>query len=117
MPIFIFSDKFAFVSTRSYDTTQDYFINVSTPCGPDSQPARVRLEVGVFAVLCQYFSEAEKQWRMDGMVPLAETNFSRAVCRTRHLTSFAVGLFVPTNAVSFKMPVSTTTTKKKKIFT
>ncbi|MEQ2226566.1 hypothetical protein ILYODFUR_028672, partial [Ilyodon furcidens] len=38
------------------------------------------------------------------MVPLAETNFSRAVCRTRHLTSFAVGLFVPTNAVSFKMP-------------
>ncbi|PWA16873.1 hypothetical protein CCH79_00012673, partial [Gambusia affinis] len=93
-----------FLSPEYYDTTQDYFINVSTPCGPDSQPARVRLEVGVFAVLCQYFSEAEKQWRMDGMVPLAETNFSRAVCRTRHLTSFAVGLFVPTNAVSFKMP-------------
>uniref|UniRef100_A0A3B3YM87 Polycystic kidney disease 1a n=1 Tax=Poecilia mexicana TaxID=48701 RepID=A0A3B3YM87_9TELE len=93
-----------FLSPESYDTTQDYFINVSTPCGPDSQPARVRLEVGVFAALCQYFSEAEKQWRTDGMVPLAETNFSRTVCRTRHLTSFAAGLFVPTNAVSFIMP-------------
>ncbi|MED6256706.1 hypothetical protein ATANTOWER_005316 [Ataeniobius toweri] len=93
-----------FLSPESYDTTQNYFINVSTPCSPYSQPATVRLEVGVFAALCQYFSEAEKQWRTDGMVPLAETNFSRAVCRTRHLTSFAVGLFVPTNAVSFKMP-------------
>uniref|UniRef100_A0A3Q2C8H1 Polycystin 1, transient receptor potential channel interacting n=1 Tax=Cyprinodon variegatus TaxID=28743 RepID=A0A3Q2C8H1_CYPVA len=93
-----------FLSPESYDTTQDYFINVSMPCSPDSQPASVRLEVGVFATLCQYFSEAEKQWRTDGMVPLAETNFSRAVCRTRHLTSFAAGLFVPSNAVSFKMP-------------
>ncbi|XP_007544799.2 polycystin-1-like, partial [Poecilia formosa] len=93
-----------FLSPESYDTTQDYFINVSTPCGPDSQPARVRLEVGVFAALCQYFSEAEKQWRTDGMVPLAETNFSRTVCRTRHLTSFAAGLFVPTNAISFITP-------------
>lgn len=66
----------------------------------------VRLEVGVFASLCQYFSESEKQWRTDGMVPLAETNASRAVCRTKHLTSFAAGLFVPTNAISFKLPVS-----------
>ncbi|MEQ2177916.1 hypothetical protein GOODEAATRI_008658 [Goodea atripinnis] len=33
---------------------------------PDSQPATVRLEVRVFAALCQYFSEAEKQWRTDG---------------------------------------------------
>lgn len=91
---------------RSYDTTQDYFINVSTPCSPRSQPVGVHLEVGVFASLCQYFSESEKQWRTDGMVPLAETNSSRAVCRTRHLTAFAAGLFVPTSSISFKVPVS-----------
>lgn len=41
------------------------------------------------------------------MVPLAETNASRAVCRTRHLTAFAAGLFVPANAISFTIPVST----------
>ncbi|KAM4584954.1 polycystin-1 [Odontesthes bonariensis] len=96
-----------FLSPESYDTTLDYFINVSTPCSPDTQPVGVRLEVGVFASLCQYFSESEKQWRTDGMVPLAETNSSRAVCRTRHLTAFAAGLFVPTNAISFKMPERT----------
>lgn len=95
---------------RSYDTTLDYFINVSTACSPRSQPVGVRLDVGVFASLCQYFSESEKQWRTDGMVPLAETNASRAVCRTRHLTAFAAGLFVPANAISFKAPVSITKT-------
>ncbi|KAM9314500.1 polycystin-1 [Pholidichthys leucotaenia] len=93
-----------FLSPESYDTTLDYFINVTTPCSSDSQPVSVRLEVGVFASLCQYFSESEKQWRTDGMVPLAETNSSRAVCRTKHLTAFAAGLFVPANAVSFKTP-------------
>jgi len=91
---------------RSYDTTLDYFINVSTACSPGLQPEGVCLEVGVFASLCQYFSEKEKQWRTDGMVPLAETNASRAVCRTRHLTAFAAGLFVPANAISFQEPVS-----------
>ncbi|KAF7223722.1 polycystin-1 isoform X2 [Nothobranchius furzeri] len=92
-----------FLSPESYDTTLDYFINVSTPCSPDSGQG-VCLEVGVYTSLCQYFSESEKQWRTDGMVPLAETNSSRAVCRTRHLTVFAAGLFVPTNAISFTMP-------------
>lgn len=91
---------------RAYDTTLDYFINVTTSCSTNSHILGVRLEVGVFASLCQYFSESEKQWRTDGMVPLAETNASRAVCRTKHLTAFAAGLFVPTNAVSFSAPVS-----------
>lgn len=93
---------------RSYDTTLEYFINVSTPCSPSAHSAGVHLEVGVFASLCQYFSESDKQWRTDGMVPLAETNASTAVCRTTHLTAFAAGLFVPPNAVSFKIPVSIT---------
>lgn len=94
------------LSRRFYDTALEYFINVSTTCDPVSQPVGVHLEVGVFASLCQYFSESEKQWRTDGMVPLAETNASRAVCRTRHLTAFAAGLFVPPDAISFIVPVS-----------
>ncbi|KAK5866300.1 hypothetical protein PBY51_020501 [Eleginops maclovinus] len=93
-----------FLSPESYDTTLDYFINVSMACSNGLQPEGVRLEVGVFASLCQYFSESEKQWRTDGMVPLAETTASRAVCRTRHLTAFAAGLFVPANAISFQVP-------------
>uniref|UniRef100_A0A3Q2YRT4 Polycystin 1, transient receptor potential channel interacting n=1 Tax=Hippocampus comes TaxID=109280 RepID=A0A3Q2YRT4_HIPCM len=93
-----------FLSPETYDTTLDYFINVSAPCSPTSQSAGIHLEVGLFASLCQYFSESEKQWRTDGMVPLAETNASRAVCRTRHLTAFAAGLFVPPHSVSFTMP-------------
>lgn len=43
------------------------------------------------------------------MVPLAETNASRAVCRTRHLTAFGAGMFVPDNVISIIVPVSTTT--------
>ncbi|XP_029014936.1 polycystin-1 isoform X2 [Betta splendens] len=93
-----------FLSPESYDTTLEYFINVSAPCGPRSRPVGVGLEVGVFASLCQYFSQAEKQWRTDGMVPLAETNASRAVCRTGHLTAFAASLFVPSSSVSFTAP-------------
>lgn len=100
-PLFLCS-----VARSSYDTTLDYFINVSTACGSGSRPAGVRLEIGVFASLCQYFSESEKQWRTDGMVPLAETNGSRAVCRTRHLTAFGASLFVPSDAISFTVPVS-----------
>ena len=93
-------------SPREYDTTLDYYINVSTPCPPGGGAGGgVRLEVGVFASLCQYFSESEKQWRTDGMLPLVDTSPHRAVCRTRHLTAFAAGLFVPANAISFIQPV------------
>ncbi|XP_053712172.1 polycystin-1-like [Synchiropus splendidus] len=91
-----------FLSPELYDTTTDYYINVSTSCSHGARP--VHVEVSLFAYLCQYFSESEQQWRTDGMVPLAETNATRAVCRTRHLTPFAAGLFVPTNAVSFSVP-------------
>ncbi|XP_061687147.1 polycystin-1 isoform X1 [Syngnathoides biaculeatus] len=93
-----------FLSPQTYDTTLDYFINVTAPCNPTSTSAGIHLEVGLFVSLCQYFSESEKQWRTDGMVPLAETNASRAVCRTRHLTAFAAGLFVPPHAISFTAP-------------
>uniref|UniRef100_A0A3B4ATD7 Uncharacterized protein n=1 Tax=Periophthalmus magnuspinnatus TaxID=409849 RepID=A0A3B4ATD7_9GOBI len=96
--------KFTFFLSPSYDTTLEYFINVSTSCSSSARPVGVHLEVGVFASLCQYFNESDKQWRTDGMVPLAETNATRAVCRTRHLTAFAAGLFVPPNAISFKIP-------------
>uniref|UniRef100_A0A673HDU5 Polycystic kidney disease 1a n=1 Tax=Sinocyclocheilus rhinocerous TaxID=307959 RepID=A0A673HDU5_9TELE len=92
-----------FLSPKSYDTTRDHFINVSTGCGADD-PHLIRLEVAVFTSLCQYFSESSSQWRTDGMHPLPETSVSRAVCRTHHLTAFAASLFVPVDAVSFIIP-------------
>ncbi|KAI1886622.1 hypothetical protein AGOR_G00197700 [Albula goreensis] len=91
-----------FVSPESFDTTLDYYVNVTTGCTPGSPG--VRLEVGVFSSLCQYFSETDKVWRTDGMVPLPETTADRAVCRTRHLTSFAASLFVPVDSVQFIVP-------------
>ncbi|XP_056135511.1 LOW QUALITY PROTEIN: polycystin-1 [Lampris incognitus] len=93
-----------FISPEFYDTTLDYFVNVTSACSSASLSKGLHLEVGVFVSLCQYFSESEKQWRTDGMVPLAATNASRAVCRTRHLTDFAASLFVPLNAIEFLMP-------------
>ncbi|KAJ8383686.1 hypothetical protein AAFF_G00215280 [Aldrovandia affinis] len=91
-----------FLSPQSHDTTLDYYVNVTTGCGAGS-PA-VLLEAGVFSSLCQYFSERDKAWRSDGMAPLPETTADRAVCSTRHLTSFAASLFVPPNSVQFIMP-------------
>ncbi|XP_065151189.2 polycystin-1 isoform X1 [Paramisgurnus dabryanus] len=92
-----------FLSPNLYDTTHDHFLNVSTGCGP-GDPYLIRVEVGVFTSLCQYFSESAKQWRTDGMVPLPETTPGQAVCLTRHLTAFAASLFVPLDSVSFIIP-------------
>ncbi|XP_066516894.1 polycystin-1 [Hoplias malabaricus] len=89
-----------FLSPLVYDTTQDHYINVSGGCSA-AWPERVKLEVGVFTTLCQYFSEQARGWQTDGMVPLAQSSARQAVCRTRHLTSFAASLFVPLNSVSF----------------
>uniref|UniRef100_A0A8C9SAB2 Polycystic kidney disease 1a n=1 Tax=Scleropages formosus TaxID=113540 RepID=A0A8C9SAB2_SCLFO len=93
-----------FLSPQYYDTTQDYYVNVTKGCSPGS--SGVRLEVSVFTSLCQYFSESDRLWRTDGMQPLAETTPSRAVCSTRHLTAFAASLFVPPGAVRFNKPVT-----------
>ncbi|KAK3530713.1 hypothetical protein QTP86_033585, partial [Hemibagrus guttatus] len=89
-----------FLSPILYDTTQDHFINVSAGCTPD-WPVRIRVEVGVFMVLCQYFSELGHMWRTDGMMPLPETSAGQAVCSTRHLTIFGASLLVPQHAISF----------------
>lgn len=88
-----------------YDTTQDHFINVSAGCTPD-WPVQIRVEVGVFMVLCQYFSELGHMWRTDGMMPLPETSAGQAVCSTRHLTVFGASLLVPQHAISFTVHVS-----------
>ncbi|XP_048871457.1 polycystin-1 isoform X2 [Brienomyrus brachyistius] len=91
-----------FLSPHLYDTTQDYYVNVTTGCGAEA--GGVLLEVAVFSSLCQYFSESEKVWRTDGMLPLAETTADHAVCSTSHLTSFAASLFAPQDAVTFILP-------------
>lgn len=93
-------------SPSLYDTTQDYYVNVTTGCGAEA--GGVLLEVAVFSSLCQYFSESDKVWRTDGMLPLAETTADHAVCSTSHLTSFAASLFAPQDAVTFILPVRET---------
>ncbi|KAF5895661.1 polycystin-1, partial [Clarias magur] len=89
-----------FLSPLSYDTTQDHFINVTTGCSPD-WPVQIRVEVGVFTMLCQYFSESGNMWQTDGMFPLPETSAGQAVCSTRHLTVFGASLLVPPQSVTF----------------
>nr|XP_015215450.1 PREDICTED: polycystin-1 [Lepisosteus oculatus] len=89
-----------FLSPEAYDTTQDYYVNVTNGC----RSSPVRLEVGVYSSLCQYFNAGELLWKTDGMVPLEDTTMGRAVCRTEHLTAFGASLFVPPQSVVFIVP-------------
>ncbi|MBN3322381.1 PKD1 protein, partial [Atractosteus spatula] len=89
-----------FLSPEAYDTTQDYYVNVTNGC----RSSPVRLEVGVYSSLCQYFNAGELLWKTDGMVPLEDTTMGRAVCRTEHLTAFGASLFVPPESVVFIVP-------------
>ncbi|KAI5932677.1 Polycystin-1 [Manis javanica] len=64
----------------------------------------LEVSVGLYASLCQYFSEAEMTWQTEGLLPLEETSPSQAVCLTRHLTAFGASLFVPPSRVHFIFP-------------
>ncbi|KAK2499988.1 hypothetical protein MC885_005212 [Smutsia gigantea] len=64
----------------------------------------LEVSVGLYASLCQYFSEAEMTWRTEGLLPLEETSPRQAVCLTRHLTAFGASLFVPPSRVHFIFP-------------
>ncbi|MBN3308044.1 PKD1 protein, partial [Amia calva] len=89
-----------FLSPEVFDTTKDYYVNVTNGC-----PAPVvYLEVGVYSSLCQYFNDQERRWKTDGMVPLEETTADTAFCRTEHLTAFGASLFVPRDSVQFIIP-------------
>lgn len=66
----------------------------------------MEVTLGLYTSLCQYFSEQEKRWKTEGIIPLEETRPDQAVCLTQHLTAFGASLFVPPNSVQFIFPVS-----------
>ncbi|XP_041085447.1 polycystin-1 isoform X3 [Polyodon spathula] len=89
-----------FISPDVFDTTKDYYLNVTNGCWRSP----VQVEVGVYTSLCQYFNNQEMRWKTDGMVPLESTTPDKAVCLTEHLTAFGASLFVPPDAVRFLIP-------------
>ncbi|MGH0137630.1 UNVERIFIED_CONTAM: hypothetical protein FKN15_016038 [Acipenser sinensis] len=89
-----------FISPDVFDTTKDYYLNVTNGCWRSP----VRVKVGVYTSLCQYFNNQEMRWKTDGMVPLESTTPDKAVCLTEHLTAFGASLFVPLDAVRFIIP-------------
>uniref|UniRef100_A0A8C8S7J6 Polycystin 1, transient receptor potential channel interacting n=1 Tax=Pelusios castaneus TaxID=367368 RepID=A0A8C8S7J6_9SAUR len=89
-----------FISPITDDTTQDYYLNITN----HFSWSPVEVTLGLYASLCQYFSEQEMRWKTEGIIPLEETSPDQAVCLTQHLTAFGASLFVPPNSVQFLFP-------------
>ncbi|XP_069726043.1 polycystin-1 isoform X2 [Phaenicophaeus curvirostris] len=89
-----------FTSPRTDDTIQKYYLNITN----HFSWSPVEVTLGLYTSLCQYFSEQEKRWKTEGIVPLEETRPDQAVCLTQHLTAFGASLFVPPNSVQFIFP-------------
>lgn len=90
--------------SRTDDTIQKYYFNITN----HFSWSPVEVTLGLYTSLCQYFSEQERRWKTEGIVPLEETRPDQAVCLTQHLTAFGASLFVPPNSVQFIFPVSRT---------
>ncbi|NWU96861.1 PKD1 protein, partial [Upupa epops] len=89
-----------FTSPRTDDTIQRYYFNITN----HFSWSPVEVTLGLYTSLCQYFSEQEKRWKTEGIIPLEETRPDQAVCLTQHLTAFGASLFVPPNSVQFIFP-------------
>ncbi|XP_058705740.1 polycystin-1 isoform X2 [Poecile atricapillus] len=89
-----------FTSPRTDDPIQKYYLNITNHFSWSA----VEVTLGLYTSLCQYFSEQEKRWKTEGIVPLEETRPDQAVCLTQHLTAFGASLFVPPNSVQFIFP-------------
>lgn len=89
-------------SPRTREPGGTYYLNLTS----HFRWSALEVSVGLYASLCQYFSEAEMTWQTEGLLPLEETSPSQAVCLTRHLTAFGASLFVPPSRVHFIFPVS-----------
>ncbi|NWU79791.1 PKD1 protein, partial [Onychorhynchus coronatus] len=89
-----------FTSPRTDDPIQRYYLNITN----HFSWSPVEVTLGLYTSLCQYFSEREKRWKTEGIVPLEETRPNQAVCLTQHLTAFGASLFVPPNSVQFIFP-------------
>lgn len=98
----VFFSVFPF--SRTDDTIQKYYFNITN----HFSWSPVEVTLGLYTSLCQYFSEQEKRWKTEGIIPLEETRPDQAVCLTQHLTAFGASLFVPPNSVQFIFPVSKT---------
>lgn len=90
------------VHGRTRDPGGSYYLNLTN----HFRWSALKVSVGLYTSLCQYFSEEEMMWRTEGLMPLEETSPSQAVCLTRHLTAFGASLFVPPSHVHFIFPVS-----------
>uniref|UniRef100_A0A8B9P7V4 Polycystin 1, transient receptor potential channel interacting n=1 Tax=Apteryx owenii TaxID=8824 RepID=A0A8B9P7V4_APTOW len=89
-----------FTSPITDDTIQKYYFNITN----HFSWSPVEVTLGLYTSLCQYFSEQEKRWKTEGIIPLEETRPDQAVCLTQHLTAFGASLFVPPNSVQFIFP-------------
>ncbi|KFV76346.1 Polycystin-1, partial [Struthio camelus australis] len=89
-----------FTSPTTDDTIQKYYFNITN----HFSWSPVEVTLGLYTSLCQYFSEQEKRWKTEGIIPLEETRPDQAVCLTQHLTAFGASLFVPPNSVQFILP-------------
>ncbi|NXX98808.1 PKD1 protein, partial [Centropus bengalensis] len=89
-----------FTSPRTDDPIQKYYLNITN----HFSWSPVEVTLGLYTSLCQYFSEQEKRWKTEGIIPLEETRPDQAVCLTQHLTAFGASLFVPPNSVQFIFP-------------
>uniref|UniRef100_A0A8C2TGT6 Polycystin 1, transient receptor potential channel interacting n=1 Tax=Coturnix japonica TaxID=93934 RepID=A0A8C2TGT6_COTJA len=89
-----------FTSPLTDDTIQKYYFNITN----HFSWSPVEVTLGLYTSLCQYFSEQEKRWKTEGIIPLEETRPDQAVCLTQHLTAFGASLFVPPNSVQFIFP-------------
>ncbi|XP_071616991.1 polycystin-1 isoform X1 [Heliangelus exortis] len=89
-----------FTSPRTDDTIQTYYFNITN----HFSWSPVEVTLGLYTSLCQYFSEQERRWKTEGIIPLEETRPDQAVCLTQHLTAFGASLFVPPNSVQFIFP-------------
>ncbi|XP_063454479.1 polycystin-1-like [Pan paniscus] len=92
-----------FISPGSRDPVGSYHLNLSS----HFRWSALEVSVGLYASLCQYFSEEDMVWRTEGLLPLEETSPCQAVCLTRHLTAFGASLFVPPSHVRFVFPEPT----------
>ncbi|XP_070940014.1 polycystin-1 isoform X7 [Macaca nemestrina] len=92
-----------FIAPGTGDQAGSYHLNLTS----HFRWSALKVSVGLYTSLCQYFSEENMVWRTEGLLPLEETSPHQAVCLTRHLTAFGASLFVPPSHVHFVFPEPT----------
>ncbi|KAM4632478.1 polycystin-1 [Discoglossus pictus] len=89
-----------FIAPTIGNLSRHYYLNITNHYKWSS----VKVTVGLYTSLCQYFNETEQKWQTEGVAPLEDTRPDQAVCLTQHLTAFGASLFVPPHSVKFIHP-------------